>query len=402
MLTSTSRKMMQRSFHKTVYRFTEAPVPELGESFGVYLHVPFCRTLCNFCPFYKERYTEELKEAYLAALLSEIESSPIRGRATWLYVGGGTPNVLTLEELGRILGALRRKVDLDQVGIELLPALLDGDYLRGLADLGVTKVSVGVESLSRRVMNGTGRRTAAGEHVAAMVALGNDLGLWTNTDLMVGLPHQDAGSFRDDVETVAEFLPDQVTVYPFMIIRGLEATPGMPEEEQFALIEEAYRMLAPHGYGRRSVWTFTRGDLVYDSSRDELVADYVGFGPAAFSTYGNWKVVNPDLASYLKSAASGQRMGFVAPKDPNTDVWRRFASMLYDLRCDLDPGVPAYIKAYVRLLRWSGYGGDAGLSEKGKHFAHALTKTVVEALPFPVQNPACVENYAEYRAYVGG
>ncbi len=398
-LTSMSARMMRRSFEKTRYQFTEIPAPQLRGNFGVYLHVPFCHTLCSFCPFYKERYTDADKAAYLQAVLREIAEADMSGRARWLYIGGGTPNTLSLDDLAAIFGALRQKITLEQVGMELLPALVTADYLRGLHALGVTKISVGVESLADSVITPTGRTAASGDMVTQLLAEAAPW-FWTNVDLMVGLPHQTTASFQADVRAVAAMAPSQITIYPFMVIRGLQAQASMSDAEQFTLIDRVYdEILAPLGYARPGIWGFTRGSDLYDSSRDELVEDYIGFGPAAFSTYNGWKVVNPDLRSYLKGWENGGRRGFVAAKAQSTDDWRRFAAMLYDLRCRLYANAPGYIRAYIRLLEWTGYGRRGIVTEKGRRFAHVLTKTVVESLPFPVQNPAVVENYSDYLAY---
>jgi coproporphyrinogen III oxidase-like Fe-S oxidoreductase len=170
----------------------------------------------------------------------------------------------------------------------------------------------------------------------------------------------------------------------------------MSEDEQFALIEEASSRLERSNYQRESVWALARGNDVYDSSRDELIDDYAGFGPAAFSTFGEWKVVNPHLDVYLDNMARGTRRCFVAPKTKATQDWRRFARMIYDLSGEAPADLPGYIKLYIGVLKAAGYIRKGRLTSKGRYFAHSITKVVVESLPFPVQNPTCVENYGDY------
>lgn len=246
--------------------------------------------------------------------------------------------------------------------------------------IGFTKISIGVESFSDNVINKTGRKITTYGHVAEVIEFAKSLGIWVNVDMMVGLP-------------------DQITIYPFMIIRGVKAIPGAATKEQFKLIEKSGEMLKGGGYSRKSVWVFARGDNIYDSSRDELIEDYAGFGPAAFSTYGNWKVVNPELDVYVKNFRNDKRMGFVAPKTRASDEWRRFARMIYDLECRNSNDLPSHIRLFIWILKLTGYSKHGILTEKGKNFAHEITKTVVESLPFPVQNPGCVENYEEYVSY---
>jgi len=398
---SKSKEMMQRSFEKTLYRFMEVPRPVFDGHFGIYIHVPFCLSKCSFCPFYKELFSDKLKRQYLDAILKEIDDTDIQGEAKWVYFGGGTPNTLALEDIYKIVERIRGKVQINSMGIELLPALLDDEYLKGLKATGFTKISIGVESFSDEVEK-TGRKIATYDHVRGIIELAKSLGLWVNVDMMVGLPNQDANTFRYDIKTISTILPNQITIYPFMVIRGLKAVPGIPPQEQFKLIEEADELLGRFAYSRRGVWTFTLGDDIYDSSRDELIEDYAGFGPSAFSTYGDWKVVNPELGIYVKNFGNGKRMGFVATKTKASDEWRKFARMIYDLKVDNSCNLPPYIEIFTWLLKLTGYIKHGILTGKGRIFAHEITKAVVESLPFPVQNPGCVENYDEYIYYKNG
>ncbi len=400
MIISKSKSMMQSSFEKTLYRFMEIPKPIFSGDFGIYIHVPFCLSKCSFCPFYKELFSQKLKKQYLAAILKEIDDTDIQGKAKWLYFGGGTPNTLATKDIHGIVERIRSKVEINSMGVELLPALLTDEYLKELKAIGFTKISIGVESFSDEVLNKTGRKITTYDHVRQLIELAKSLGLWVNVDMMVGLPNQDANAFRQDITKIATILPDQITVYPFMVIRGLKAIPSSPCQEQFELIEEADEVLTRRcGYGRKGVWTFALGDDLYDSSRDELIEDYAGFGPSAFSTYGDWKVVNPELDVYVRNLENGRRMGFVAPKTKASDDWRKFARMLYDLKLDDTGSLPSYIKLFIWLLKLTGYIRQEMLTGKGRLFAHEITKTVVESLPFPVQNPGCVENYDEYISY---
>ena len=402
MFTNLSIQKIKRSFEKTKYRFTGIPQRKLSGDFGIYIHVPFCLSKCSFCPFYKEVLNEDDKAAYLQALTREIETADIHGTAKWVYLGGGTPNVLTVQELTGIVDILKQKVKIDDLGIELLPALIDDDYLKALIKAGFNKVSIGIESMSKELMRESGRTVHKHEKIDPLISSALSYGLWVNTDLMVGIPGQTEDSFLTDVEIIASIMPSQVTIYPYMNIRGSKGRAAFIERQQFALIEEAGELLIEKGYNRSGIWTFALGDNLYDSSRDELVEDYVGFGPGAFSTYADYKVVNPEVSAYLKSIQNGQSMGFVAPKSKATDDWRKFARAIYDLEVSDLSHLPGYISAYASLLELFGSIREGYLTQRGLKFAHRLSKTVVESLPFPVQNERCVENYDEYLNYKNG
>lgn len=397
MIAEKSKAMMVKSFRKTRYTFENVPKATYGQPYGVYVHVPFCLSKCAFCPFYKEVFSEDLKTRYVSALRKEISLVDLSGTPSWVYFGGGTPNTLSIEDLGSILAEFRKRISLTEVGIELLPRIVSEEYLNGLREIGVTKVSFGVESLNDDVLGASGRIGPGEEGCARQIERAHKYGLWSNADLMVGLPEQRGESFLHDVTALSSLGVSQVTMYPFMTIGNTRAVPGMPDHQQFALIEKAGEILCGAGYQRKSVWVFAKGDNVYDSSRDELVTDYAGFGPAAFSTFGSWKVVNPELSLWLNGIESGQRVGLVAPKSQASDHWRIFARMLYDTRCEPRPNLPWYINGYVRFLRAFGFGTRSGAcTAKGLLFAHDLTKTVVESLPYPLQNPQVIGNFDEY------
>ena len=399
-LTEYSKKMMTRTFRKTTYHYGETPRPTFTDHFGVYIHVPFCYRKCTFCPFYKEMYDPILKDRYVVALITEIKRTTIEGKSNWVYFGGGTPNTLSIEELKQILDTLRDKIELSQVGIELLPALVTEEYLEGLHAIGFRKISIGIETFHEASITKTDRKGTTASHISNIITYAQSLGLHVAVDLMIGLPEQTEETFRDDIEKIVEMHPNQITIYPYMIIRNVKAVPSFSTKEQFVLIENAAKALVANGYERKSVWIFVLPQIknqdVYDSAKDELVSDYCGFGPASFSTYGAYKAVKPELSVWLDCIEKGKDHSFVAPKTKSTDDWRRFANRIYDLKLDSSYKFPFYIRFFDTLLRLTGYHRDGHLTEKGRHFSHEITKAVVESLPFPIQDPSCVENYGEY------
>ncbi len=402
MIVPMSKRFLKRSFEKTRYTFTEKPEPVIDGPFGIYVHVPFCKSLCSFCPFYKELYDYKRIGQYMEAIVKEIKNSGLEGKADWLYFGGGTPNMLTAEQIIQIKDAILEQVDVESIGIELLPDVLNADYIRDLRIAKFTKVSIGVESLSGGVLGGTGRNAPGQEKISELVGQVKYRGLWCNLDFMVGLPNQTAESFLEDIAQAARIQPEQVTIYPFMELGKVMAKGSMDNKSQFQAIEQAGKLLVQAGYHRSGIWTWSRGDDVYDSSRDELVQDYFGFGPAGFSTYGQWKVVNPELKIYLDDSRNGRSRALVAPKTEEADRWRIFARKLYDMDFSNTDDFVKEQKKVMGLLKKSGFITKAGqLTEKGIFYAHDITKIVVESLPYPLQNPDRVDNWQEYQAARG-
>ncbi len=381
--------MMTKSFKKTKYVYQKVPKADFKNKFGIYVHVPFCHTKCKFCPFYKETFSEERKDKYLEALIYEIRQTQMSGKPEWIYFGGGTPNTLNIKDLNKIMQAFEEKIELPKsVGIELLPALVIEKYLKALGDIGFSKISVGVESLKKQVLKQNNRASTKQGRLQEIISTAQKEDLFINVDMMVGLPGQALEDFLRDMKSACKLNPTQITTYPYMVIRDVKVKPSMREKEMFELIEKAWLLLKENGYKRQGIWTFSRGNdnEVYDSSRDELVLDYAGFGPAAFSTYGSWKVVNPNLEKYLRNYTERKKRAYVAKKAKSTDDWREFARMLYDLRCETSDKFPTYLNLFIRLLTLLRYAKKGKLTQKGVYFTHAITKTVVESLPFPVEN----------------
>jgi len=402
MIVPTSKRFLKRFFEKTRYRFQDRPDAVVNGPFGLYVHVPFCQALCNFCPFYKEQYNFSQCNSYVDAVVHEIQNSQINGESDWLYFGGGTPNMLTAHQLAQIKDAIQSRVNVKEVGIELLPDVLSAEYIKELRIAKFTKASLGVGSLQQEVLRGTGRAVPGREKIAELVREIKYRGLWLNLDFIIGLPGQNGNSFLTDVKNAAGMEPDQVTIYPIMQFGDIRVEASMPGKEQYSIIEEAGQILKKAGYGRTGIWTFSRGDNVYDLPRDELVQDYFGFGPSAHSRYGQWSVVNPEVGVYLDDWKSGKSRGFVTGNTQEADDWRRFASKLYDMDFSDSGEFVKEQRKVVNLLKKSGFINKNGqLTEKGLLYAHDITKIIMENISYPFRNPGSVENYDDYASSGG-
>ena len=226
--------------------------------------------------------------------------------------------------------------------------------------------------------------------------------MFTNVDMLIGLNHQKEGGFLDDITRLCKIHPSQITIYPYMAIRGLVANSHMPDERQFGIIEKSWNIISKERYTRRGPWTFTNTTDLYDSSRDELVEDYIGFGPAAFSGYGGYRYVNPPVDLYLHywepTNEPFQPCALVSVNDPESIEWRRLARMIGDLHIDPTYNFSKTVNIVLSVLKFTGYIRKNNLTKKGMNLAHHLMKKVVENLPFPLQNPAVILNYSEYKS----
>jgi len=380
---------------KSKYQWTHKPELILREHYGMYINVPFCQSFCSFCPFYKVKYTEDKLKRYVSRLKEEISLQELPGSPDWIYFGGGTPNLLSIDQLGEIVHVIKDKVGFPEAGIELMPGITTESYIDNLAELGFKKISLGVESLDLQVNKAVRRQAVKSTKVEEVVKWAKSRGLFVNIDLIAGLQKQNTDSFLKDLSELIYWGPSQLTIYPYMVVRGFNVEPGFDSEEQFRLIEQAWGQLSRVGYKRLSPWTFANREGEYDCSKAELVNDYIGFGAGSFSTNFGWKVVNPPVDYYLNTPIE-QGKALISRKEVTADQWRMFGKMLSDLRINTRSDLSSGINAYIIWLRASGYLKNGSLTDKGMLLAHHLMKTIVESLPFPLLDIKQVSNPSEF------
>jgi len=259
---------------------------------GLYVHIPFCKHTCPYCPYNKVPYDERLVEPYVQALLVEIQRYYVRlGRieVPSVYIGGGTPTNL-IDELGVILDRIRDSFDVTgDVCVETNPSDLSEDVVAKLSDIGVGLVSVGVQSFDDRYLQLIGRDYAASILDATVGSLLSRGFQSVNLDLMFALPGQTVKEVLSDLERAIASGVDQVTLYPLFTFPYTTAgkylklrkvrMPNMLTRRR--MYREIHRSCLASGFQRVSVWGFKRGDAPRYSSvtRDS----YIGLGAGAGS-----------------------------------------------------------------------------------------------------------------------
>ncbi|MET0271627.1 MAG: oxygen-independent coproporphyrinogen III oxidase [Phenylobacterium sp.] len=206
---------------------------------SLYLHIPFCARLCWYCGCNTRAVnTHQPIGDYVALMLDELamlESAlPGRLRADAVHLGGGTPNMLTPQELVAVFGRLREVFDLSpaaEIAAELDPAVLTREWVRGAALVGLNRASLGVQNLDRRVQEAVNRKETFDE-IAACVGWLREAGVRSiNLDLMYGLPHQTVENTLSTLEAVLRLRPERLALF------GYAHVPWMKAHQQ--LIHEA-------------------------------------------------------------------------------------------------------------------------------------------------------------------
>jgi oxygen-independent coproporphyrinogen-3 oxidase len=279
-------------------------------SLGLYLHVPFCSSICNYCNFNRGLFEPGLKDRYVAALEQEIRGAPAAhspgASADTMFFGGGTPSLLEPREIAALIRACRETYDVRadaEVTLETNPETSTPERMEGFRHAGVNRISFGVQSFRDAELKRLGRIHSADrarEAVREARAAGFDN---ISLDLMMWLPQQRERDWRENVESLIDIGPEHASLYL------LELYPNAPLKEEMA---RAGWSLAPDDDAAEMyLWSMERletaGFRQYEISNVARVGlasrhnlkywqdgEWMGFGCGAHSTIGSarWKNVS--------------------------------------------------------------------------------------------------------------
>lgn len=297
--------------------------------FGVYVHVPFCRVRCGYCDF--NTYTaSELRgarqDAYADEVLREVALSRgvLAGRgalrpASTVFFGGGTPTLLAGGDLARMLDGVRGAFGLAadaEVTVEANPDTVSVALARDLADAGVTRLSIGMQSAVPHVLAALDR-THDPANVATAVGAARTAGLDVSVDLIYGAPGESLADWETSLRAAVALAPDHVSAYALIVEEGTQLARQIrrgevaaPDDDlQADMYELADRTLAEAGFGWYEVSNWATAPA--HRSRHNLAywrgTDWWGYGPGAHSHVSGlrwWNVKHP--AAYAQRLAAGE------------------------------------------------------------------------------------------------
>ena len=283
----------------------------------LYIHIPFCVKKCSYCDFLSAPATEQTREAYMAALFAEIG-----GRAknykdhivTSIFIGGGTPSLLSGEQGGLLMDHIRKQFVLApdaEITMEVNPGTATAQKLRDFHAVGINRLSIGMQSAQAQELKMLGRihdfeGFCQGYREAVEAGFTN-----INVDVMSGLPGQTLAGYRDTLEKVLhlEPMPQHISAYSLIVEEGTPfaamAERGqlpLPEEDvERAMYEETIEVLEKYGFHRYEISNYARDG--YECRHNVgywIRRDYLGFGIGAASLIDNVRFQNGrDLAAYL-------------------------------------------------------------------------------------------------------
>ena len=275
---------------------------------GLYIHIPFCRSICSFCPYCKVIYDKTVCDRYVDALLREIQmvGSQTAGKktVTSLYFGGGTP-VLVLEHLEKIIKTVRMYFEITEgIGMELHPENVTVPVLRGLQQAGVTKISIGIQSFQQKYQDVLGRKTV---DAAAISAALREVDFETvSMDFIFALPGQAFKDLRADIDMAFAHGANHIAIYPFIDFAFTESTvPAMRKQEKRRLLDAITRYCMERGYRRNSIWTFSN---VPNAGYSSMTRDnFLGFGCSATTLLRHqFKINTFSVEEYCKRIDAGK------------------------------------------------------------------------------------------------
>jgi oxygen-independent coproporphyrinogen-3 oxidase len=324
-----------------VFGALERP-PAPNTPLGVYLHIPFCRKRCHFCYF--KVYTDKDSAAirgYIDAALQELAiyaNKPFIGgrKANFVYFGGGTPSYLSVDQLKHLTDGMKRLISwegVEEVTFECEPGTLTPHKLKAIREMGVTRLSLGVENFDDHILEINGRAHHSKE-IARAYAYARELEFpQINIDLIAGMVEETEANWKECVRKTIEMSPDSVTIYQMEIpyntdiykqmkAEGKLVAPVADWDTKRAWVAWGFAELERAGYTVGSAYTAVKNKektkFIY---RDRLWAgaDLIGLGVASFGHLQGTHCQNQhDFEPYVKAVQAGQ-LPIYRALTPNAD-----------------------------------------------------------------------------------
>ena len=294
------------------------------DKIGVYIHIPFCVRKCRYCGFLSfPGYPEEMYETFTEAAVRELknfnEGFVGKYEADTVFIGGGTPSLLSGEQIGRLLDAVRGTFGISddaEITMEANPNSLTAGKLAEYRAAGVSRLSMGAQSFSDRVLDSLGRVHKAADIERAFAearAAGFDN---INLDLMFAVPDQTMDDVMDSVKRAAELGPEHISLYGLQLEEDTifyeEYKSGMldlpDEEKEREMYMAAVKALKEAGYAHYEISNFAKpGYECRHNLKYWEMGGYVGLGPGAHSYIGGERRKNVDsLEDYLELTGAGR------------------------------------------------------------------------------------------------
>ncbi len=295
------------------------------DKLGIYIHIPFCASKCYYCDFCSTSAAKRDKiDAYVSALINEIRdfaaARDSKFEVDTLYFGGGTPTLMSIQNFSDILSCVKENFELlpgAEITAEANPKTADFETLCSMRQLGINRLSIGMQSVHNSELKSLGRIHSLEDfesfYIDARRAGFDNI----SVDLMYGIPEQTMESFEESVRRLASFSPEHISSYCLKIEEGTRFykrrdTLDLPDEDIVCdMYENMGHILQSAGYNKYEISNFSR---LGRESRHNLkywqYDDYIGFGSGAHSFFDGKRFANSrDIDGYILSNGLGEREG---------------------------------------------------------------------------------------------
>ncbi len=363
------------------------------DELGLYLHIPFCRQICPYCPYNKELYHPEVAERYAKAVMREVDiyaamlgNKPV----TSFYIGGGTPTTMLHSGLPQILEHIHRSLRMEcDVHMESHPNDLSRENIDAILSLGVKHLSTGVEAVQDHHLRTLHRPYTAEEGRAAVERVVGRGFRCVNVDIIFALPNQTCEEVEEAGRTLVDLGVDQVAAYPiftFPYTRWAQVSSngkGFSHFQKRKMLRILETTFYDAGFERTSVWAFTRAGVPKYCS--VTVPLYIGLGASGGSYLKDVFYLNTfNVQEYIRALEDG-RLPIALSLDLSETM--QMASWLYwrvyetrfkksDFHRRFGRAFDGVYGKYCKLLSWAGFLKDHGdqvvLTDSGAYWLHVL------------------------------
>lgn len=281
----------------------------------LYIHIPFCRRKCIYCDFYSVIYESDLAVKYIEAVSAYIES--IRSELSTVYIGGGTPSALDVKSLGKLLKSLGEKsAGVHEFTIEANPESLERDKLMLLADHGVNRISIGLQSLKDEKLKKLGRMHNAVKAREAVGLAAKNGFKNISVDLIFGVWGEDPDAWKKELEEVVKMPVAHISCYALTyekstpLFEALNNRSVFPLDDEVvaAMYEAAIERLSAGGFKQYEVSNFARAGYECKHNMNYWENNpYIGIGASAVSYLEGVRSKNiSDVSEYIKKYKAGK------------------------------------------------------------------------------------------------
>ena len=303
----------------------------------IYIHIPFCIRKCDYCDFLSGPSGPEEQADYVQALLREIQAvEEGEGRSvSSIFIGGGTPSVLDERLLGDILREIRNRFKMEEdveITIEVNPGTANIGKLQAYREMGINRLSIGLQSPEDRELKILGRIHNYGQFLetyqeARTVGFDN-----INIDLMSAIPDQTYEGWVKNLRTVAELEPEHISAYSLIVEEGTPFAArklNLPDEDtEYNMYEATAQILKKYGFEQYEISNYARkGRECRHNVGYWTRQDYLGFGLGASSLYGKERFANTaDMKKYLENSRNPEK---IREKEPSLTREDEMAEVMF-------------------------------------------------------------------------